>query len=132
MSAHQHSLACIVIEGRMKPRCQVTGELVGQWWKKPLMWYGKQAECQHGLKVFLVNGNYIRNQIDSDFVQGTGYNSKFIPKGEMWIDSSMPQDEWPHLVLHECCQAEKIKEGWPLDKAYAHAKRVEDKARSGR
>ena len=81
------------------------------------------------MPVFLVDGNYIRNHFDSDFTQGTGWNYRFIPRGEIWLDSAMPRSEWSHMILHECCEAEKLKQGKSIVSAYYAAKKLEDKAR---
>lgn len=52
--------------------------------------------CPHGLEIFLVDGTYIRNTYDSDFVQGgNGQRYRFCPKSELWIDDSIPEEERP-------------------------------------
>lgn len=90
---------------------------------------GFPVSCEHGLKVFLVDGTYVRNNIDSDFVQGSGWNARYIPKGEIWIDSAVPPAEVHHLIENECAQAEHLKAGTTLLTAYNRAKKVEDAAR---
>ena len=61
--------------------------------KKPVIKDGKEYVCPHGLKVFTVDGTQIRNNLDSDFIQGSGYNFRFIPKGEIWMDYVLPISE---------------------------------------
>ena len=129
MLGHRHSLACIEIEGvgrRARPRCRLSGELLGTWWQKPLMDAGRQAACVHGMTVFLVDGSFIRNRFDSDFTQGSGLTCRFIPRRQIWLDWSLPRAEWPHLILHECCQAEKLRQGKSVAAAYEAAKRMEE------
>ena len=97
--------------------------------KKPAMANGVHVTCPHGMKVYTVGGSEIRNTIDSDFFQGSGYNSHFIPKNEIWIDNVVPAREWIFIVIHECTLAEKVKKGLSIGPAYDHAKRAEDRAR---
>lgn len=79
----------------------------------------------------LVNGPYIRNTYSSDFVQGdNGFHSpKFCPKGELWLDMSMPEEEWPYVALHECHEAEDMSRGMDYEQAHDRAKRLENKFR---
>lgn len=92
--------------------------------------------CLHGLLLVLVDGAYVRNRFDSDFAQGgNGYRYSFIPKGEIWIDADLPQDEWPFTALHECEEAEVMRRGKChgagacYEHAHDRAKAIEDKLR---
>lgn len=87
--------------------------------------------CPHGLQIFLVNGSHIRNEYDSDFDQGgNGWCYRFVPKGEIWIDDHVPEEEQPYVALHECREAYLMKEhGWGYNRAHAAAKRLENKFR---
>jgi hypothetical protein len=52
--------------------------------KKP---YIKKFSEVSGFKVFIVNGEYIRNNLDEEFTNyGQHYLFPFIPKDEFWID----------------------------------------------
>lgn len=96
-----------------------------EWWKKPI----GQA-CPHGKIFYFVDGRYIRNTWDSDFVQGgNGYRYRFCPRGELWIDDSIPEDEWPYVGLHECHEAELMKKGMSYEQAHDRAKRLENQFR---
>jgi len=95
--------------------------------KRPLTLRGAQVSCVHGLKVHLVDGTYVRNNIDSDFVQGSGWNATYIPKGEIWIDWAVLPKEVHHLIDNECRQAESLRKGnGTFVGAYDKAKKVED------
>lgn len=96
------------------------------WWKRSL-----GEACPHGREIMLVHGPYIRNTYSSDFVQGdNGYHSpRFCPKGELWIDESMPEEEWPYVAFHECFEAEEMKKGLDYEAAHDRAKRAENKFR---
>jgi hypothetical protein len=88
------------------------------------------VSCEHGLRVYLVDGSYVRNNIDSDFIQGSGWNAKYIPKGEIWIDWAVPPTEVHHLIENECRQAEELRKGKrSFVGAYNVAKKVEDRDR---
>ena len=95
-------------------------------WKKDT---GKT--CKHGLKVFLVDGAYVRSHFDSAFIHGGNEfrYGDFVPKNELWIDQIMPEAEWPYTLLHECYETEKMRGGWSYDRAHNAAKRLENKAR---
>ncbi len=99
--------------------------------KKPLTLKGLHVQCNHGLKVYVVDGTYVRNNVDSDFVQGSGFNASYIPKKEIWIDWSVPPSEVHHLIENECRQAEELRSGKKktLLGAYNAAKKTEDRDR---
>ena len=87
-------------------------------------------KCPHGLNIFLVNGTYVRNHFDSDWVQGgNGFRYRFNPKSELWLDAEMPESEWAYVLFHECYETEKMREGWSYERAHDAAKRAENKFR---
>jgi hypothetical protein len=89
--------------------------------------------CPHGKKIFLVSGTFVRNVHDSDFSQGgNGYRYRWIPRGEIWIDASIPEIEWSFIIGHECQESELMKHGMSYDKAHDRAKRSEDVLRRGK
>lgn len=87
--------------------------------------------CPHGLEFFLVDGTFIRNNYDSDFVQGgNGARYRFCPKRELWIDESIPENEQEYVALHECYETYLMLEhGYDYDRAHNCAKRLENKFR---
>lgn len=87
--------------------------------------------CPHGLEFYLVDGTYIRNHYDSDFVQGgNGARYKFCPKRELWIEESMPESEVEYVALHECYETYLMTErGYDYERAHDCAKRLENKLR---
>jgi hypothetical protein len=95
-------------------------------WKRSL-----GEACPHGLEIFLVDGTYIRNNFDSDFVQGgNGQRYRFCPKSELWIDDSIPEEEMPYVALHECYETFLMSErGYDYERAHDCAKRLENKFR---
>lgn len=136
--SHRHTLGCLKIaKGHLW--CATTGEdcgcthagskaakpVVRAPWKKSL-----GQKCPHGLHLVAVDGTYVRNRWDSDFVQGGGgFRYRFIPKGELWIDWSTPRAEWEFVLFHECHETERMRAGLSYDSAHTGAKRLENKAR---
>jgi len=98
----------------------------GEWWKRSL-----GERCPHGDEIFLVNDSYVRNTYSSDFVQGDNHyhSPKFVPKGELWLDATMPEEEWPFVAFHECHEAEDMKRGMDYETAHDKAQKLEDKFR---
>lgn len=86
--------------------------------------------CPHGRQVVLVDGGLVRDLHDSDFCQGgNGYRYRFVPRGELWVDACMPEDEVALVAFHECEEAELMKIGWTYSRAHDQAKRLEDLVR---
>ncbi len=86
--------------------------------------------CSHGLRVFLVDGKYVRDHMDSIFIQGGNeFRYDFVPKDELWVDASVPVAERPYVLFHECYETEKMRKGWSYDRAHNAAKRAENKLR---
>ncbi len=98
----------------------------------PVPWKRSLGElCPHGNEIFLVDGSYVRNHFSSDFVQGDNHyhSPKFVPKGELWLDWTMPEVEWPFVAFHECHESEAMKKGADYETAHDAAQRLEDKFR---
>lgn len=95
-------------------------------WKRSL-----GEACPHGFELFLVDGTFIRNNYDSDFVQGgNGQRYKFCPKRELWVDDSIPEIEIPFVALHECYETYLMeKHGYDYERAHNCAKRLENRMR---
>lgn len=95
-------------------------------WKKSM-----GEACPHGDEIFLVDGPYVRNTFSSDMVQGDNHyhSPKFVPKGELWIDDSMPTSERPFVAFHECHESDLMSKGMDYESAHDRAKALEDKYR---
>lgn len=96
----------------------------------PLPWRKSLGTCPHGLEIVLVDGTWVRNHHDSDFSQGgNGYRYDFVPRGEIWVDACLPEDEMPLVAFHECVEAELMRCGWSYSRAHDRAKMLEDELR---
>jgi len=64
--------------------------------KKP---YIKKFSEVSGFKVFIVDGDYIRDNIDEEFTNfGQNYLFSFIPKNEFWIDKERVGWEYKYYI----------------------------------
>jgi len=134
---HKHSLGCLEVgPGKKAVFCLIDG--TSDMPKSPMPTAGKQPwkkpmgqTCPHGHEFFLVDGTYIRNHFDSDWIQGgNGYRyPRFCPKRELWIDWTTPKVEWIYIAFHECHEIEQMKKGKSYEAGHDVAKRHENKAR---
>jgi hypothetical protein len=59
----------------------------------------------NGLKVYTVNGQYVRDNLDIDFTQGGHYKVyPFIPENEIWIDDILRDNDRDSTKLHEIAE----------------------------
>lgn len=84
-----------------------------------------------GLKVYLVDGLFIRNKIEVDFcLGGTHARWKFIPDGEIWIDECLSDLDRQATIRHEAKEYhEMTKKGLTYLQAHEKANVVERKYR---
>jgi hypothetical protein len=86
--------------------------------------------CPHGRSILIVDGTYVRNHYDSDFVQGgNGYAYDWMPKNQLWVAHETPEVEIPFVAFHECIEAEYMKGGMSYNRAHDLAKAAEDRWR---
>jgi uncharacterized protein YoaH (UPF0181 family) len=84
--------------------------------------YVQQIANRGDLKVWIVDGIYVRGHIDEEFTNfGQHYRYSYIPKGEFWIDREAAQDETQffvdHLLVEHRLMAKGMSYGEALDKA---------------
>ncbi len=86
-----------------------------------------------GTKVYKVDGNYIRNNVDIDWTMG-GHDyvyPKYIPKDEIWLDKDMAKNDFENTLRHENTERRKMISGKKYDKAHELANKEEIKIRQG-
>ncbi len=82
------------------------------------------------LKIWLVDGTYIRGHIDEEFTNfSQHYRFPFIPLDELWIDSGVKQEEVRFFIEHLLVEHRLMSEGIPYEKAIDEADRAERKER---
>lgn len=93
--------------------------------------YKQELKAVGKYAVWLVDGEYIRKELDENFV---GYDAqahlKFIPKFELWIDKSSNPDEHHFFIDHLLTEAKAIEDGYSYEEASLKADRFEKKERA--
>ncbi|MDD5650635.1 MAG: C39 family peptidase [Candidatus Nanoarchaeia archaeon] len=96
-------------ENGFRPRMPLTCKEVNEWldkrrkqadkkdnWKVPF------AELLDGTKIFIVDGDFIRDNIYVDFVLGGhGYVYDFVPKDEIWVEQVQDHKDEQYNLTHE-------------------------------
>jgi DNA-directed RNA polymerase beta subunit len=98
-----------------KPEHQVDQSVLAQ--------LGRQEMGELGnYRLFLVNGNVVRNLIDLDFVAGGNpCRYGYVPAGELWAESNLGMEIAP-TFLHEFIESEMmLHDGMSYDKAHEKA-----------
>ncbi len=69
---------------------------------------------QDKLKVWIVNGELVRDLFYIDFTEG-GHDKvyRFIPENEVWIDDDLSPRERKYILLHELYERNLMCIGWP-------------------
>ena len=95
--------------------------------KKP---YIKKADRIGPLTVWIVDGQYIRKNIDEEFTNfGQHYRFRFIPTREFWIDEEHGLGEEQFFIDHLLVEHRLMAEGMVYDKALEKADAVERRER---
>jgi hypothetical protein len=90
----------------------------------------RQVGKRGDLKVWIVDGIYIRGHIDEEFTNfGQHYRYAYIPEDELWIDRATKQDETEFFVDHLLVEHRLMAKGISYDEALVKADRAERKER---
>lgn len=93
----------------------------------------KQIGKYRGYKVYEVDGNYVRNNIDIDFVGGGNpARYQYVPEGELWIERLGDNEKTDVMgfIKHEYTECERMKKlGETYEEAHEVASEVEKKLR---
>jgi hypothetical protein len=93
--------------------------------------YMKKYANVFGFKVWIVNGKYIRSNIDEEFTNfGQNYGFNFIPKNEFWIDKERSPGEEKYFIETMLAMNRLISNGIEEEKAAKIADRIERRERS--
>lgn len=86
-----------------------------------------------GTKVYLVPGEDVRNNILTEFIGG-GHHLVYswIPGNEIWIDTGVPEDDRPFILVHEIYEIALMQRGYSYDVAHDAANVVESEVRAMR
>jgi len=88
--------------------------------------YLKRAGHREGITIWIVDGSYIRTNIDEEFTNfGQHYTFSYIPENEFWIDREGKPDEFKFFVDHLLLEHSLMAKGVSYDSALASADRLE-------
>jgi len=83
-------------------------------------------EYDHVVKAWIVDGRLIRGSLYIDFTEGGhDYVYEFVPKGEVWIDDDLGENEIKFVLLHELRERALMAQGMSYDKAHMDASSIE-------
>jgi len=83
-------------------------------------------EYSKNLKVWLVDGEAVRDLFFLDFTEGGhGKVYPFIPENEVWIDDDIDKDEIKFVLLHELHERNLMSEGMKYEDAHKSSSEIE-------
>jgi len=92
--------------------------------------YIKKFSEISGFKVWIVDGKYIRDNIDEEFTNfGQHYRFKFIPKDELWIDEEEVPGEEKYYIDYLLVENRLMAKGKKYDEAVDKANVIERRER---
>ena len=92
--------------------------------------YLEKIDERGNLKVWVVDGSYIRSHIDEEFTNfGQHYSFPYIPKDELWIEKETKDDERRFFTDHLLVEHRLMTKGVPYNKALEEADKVERRER---
>lgn len=95
--------------------------------KKP---YIKKLSKISNFTVWIVDGKYIRGNIDEEFTNaGQHYKYKFIPENELWIDEEGAPGEEKYYIDYLLAENRFMAKGMSYDEAVDKANIIERKER---
>jgi hypothetical protein len=92
--------------------------------------YMRRLEQRGPVSVWLVDGAYVRKNIDEEFSNfGHHYSCSAIPQDEVWLDQETVPDEQRFFLHHACVERELMAQGKDYDAARQVANREEREMR---
>jgi hypothetical protein len=92
--------------------------------------YIKKVEDRGDLKIWIVDGAYIRGHIDEEFTNfGQHYRYHYIPINELWVDHESEDNELQFFIDHLLVEYRLMAKGMSYEKALPMADREERKER---
>ena len=92
--------------------------------------YVKKYKKVGGLTVFLVDGKYIRENIDKEFTNfGQCHKFSFIPQDEMWLDKERNPDEEEFFIDSMLSIRKSLEDGKTYEEAVKKADKIEKRER---
>jgi len=93
----------------------------------------RQVYRMHGIALWSVRGEVVRDDLDVDFVGGGHHHRHdYIPEGEIWVERAMSRKDFALTAAHEMSELCLIRRGWDHEKAHEAAARIERNLRHAR
>lgn len=84
-----------------------------------------------GVVIWIVDGPLVRHELNPDFCFAThDLRSKFVPSGEIWLDSAMGVEEAFFALRHARIERALMADGVKLGAAYERAQRIVHRERA--
>jgi len=110
---------------RFKDYAKVAGKQI---WKVLSPEFTKEAREKYNQKdviVYIVDGDWIRSNINVDFVEGGhGYVYDYVEKSEIWVENMVDKKEMWFNFQHELYERTLMKDNPKMDYNEAHDKAV--------
>jgi hypothetical protein len=98
--------------------------------EKPTLPYITMVEERGDLKIWIVDGSYVRGHIDEEFTNfGQHFRFPFIPENELWLDRDAGKNEMRFFIDHLLVEHRLMKAGRPYAEAIVEADRQERRER---
>jgi hypothetical protein len=92
--------------------------------------YIRQLDERGDMKVWVVDGSYIRGHIDEEFTNfGQHYRFPFIPSDELWLDDASKSDEQQFFIDHLLVEHRLMAKGVSYERAIVAGDQAERKER---
>jgi hypothetical protein len=101
--------------------------------RKAFLQFTDDTDPKDRLKIYLVDGNFVRKEHIEFTMGGHGYVYDYIPKDEIWIDENLKQkpDDLAATIKHEIFEVRKMRdEGLSYDEAHELANDMEEQERA--
>ena len=92
--------------------------------------YEKKVGKIGNLKVWIVDGNYIRKNLDEEFTTcGEHYVFHFIPKDELWLDHEFGTKDEKYYLDYILTEYKFMSQGYPYARAWKEGNIVQKRER---
>ncbi len=93
--------------------------------------YVRRLEERGGLSVWVVDGEYVRQNVDEEFSNfGHHWTIKEIPEREIWLDQEGHPDEQRFFLRHAIVERKLMERGKSYEEARVAADKIEREMRS--
>lgn len=87
-------------------------------------------KLKNHIEVWLVNGDYVRTKLFTDFTEGGHYKVyDFIHHSQIWIDDDLKPKERKYVLIHEYSELQMMLAGIDYERAHREASELESEYR---